>query len=167
MNIHDYNSRVDYINNASRQLEKKLCEESIKLHKGLQDDIYGKKAYNSYPPRSESGWEWEWFGLGAGGMRGFLNWARGLLDETVFNISNYKTHSGTIYNEVYSPKHTPNRYYEIHSKEDPYKPVNFWTPALKLVNFEGPTTRSIPLDDGKIGGSITTWQWTKASERHF
>nr|CAD2187910.1 unnamed protein product [Meloidogyne enterolobii] len=122
MNIHDYNSRVDYINNASRQLEKKLCEESIKLHKGLQDDIYGKKTYNSYTPRSES---------------------------------------------TYSPKHTPNRYYEIHSKEDPYKPVNFWTPALKLVNFEGPTTRSIPLDDGKIGGSITTWQWTKASERHF
>nr|CAD2170778.1 unnamed protein product [Meloidogyne enterolobii] len=70
-------------------------------------------------------------------------------------------------NGTYSPKHTPNRYYEIHSKEDPYKPVKFWTPALKLVNFEGPTTRSIPLDDGKIGGSITTWQWTKASERHF
>ncbi|KAL7078630.1 hypothetical protein ACQ4LE_002557 [Meloidogyne hapla] len=122
MNVQDYNSRVDYINNASRQLEKKLCDESIKLHKGLQDDIYGKKAYDNYSPRSES---------------------------------------------AYSPNRTPSRYYEIHSKEDPYKPVNFWTPALKLVNFEGPITRSIPLDDGKIGGSITTWQWTKASERHF
>ena len=55
MNIADYNSRVDYINNASRQLEKKLCEESIKLHKELQSDVAGKKPYvSSYSPRSES-----------------------------------------------------------------------------------------------------------------
>ncbi|KAF7627267.1 hypothetical protein Mgra_00009442 [Meloidogyne graminicola] len=124
MNINDYNSRVDYINNASRQLEKKLCEESIKLHNELQSDFNGKKYNNNYNNSSKN-------------------------------------------DSSFSSKSSPNRYYEIHSKEDPYKPINFWSPAVKLVNFEGPTTKSIPLDDGKIGGSITTWQWTKESERHF
>jgi hypothetical protein len=42
MDVRAYNSRVDFINNASRQLESKLATENKKLHDFLQNDVNNK-----------------------------------------------------------------------------------------------------------------------------
>ena len=44
MDPNAYNARVDFINNASRQLEGKLAEENQKLHNFLRADINNKTA---------------------------------------------------------------------------------------------------------------------------
>lgn len=146
-NIMDHNSKVDFINQCSRDLEKKLASENQKLHHWLHHDAN----HNQNGNHSQNGHHYQ------SQTASHLPQTQPLHHQQSPQMSP----QNTPVNGGHQNGHEKHQFH-VYEKKGNSKRVS---PPHELVKAEGPKTETIPPNTGPIAGSITTWEWSGEFER--